>query len=323
MPRCHRRARRGTFRGFAAGSVVARGDPPLPAAALRARGLAFEVGPDDLRMDADEAARLLGGAGVDLPGIELAELIATRGGLARGPVPRRAVDQGRGGNAKGAATFAGSDRLVADYLRSECWRTCRRTSFASSREPRFSSGCRARSATPSSSRAVPRRSWSRWSVPTCSWCAGSRSGSGTATTISSRSCSVRSWSRPSPTWCLGSRPARDGVRQTGSWRRPSVRTGGRGRRPSGEAVRAVRPARLSERPCRDHRALARLAGGDGAMERNAAVAASARRRRDLGPAGGGGTSGRCGRARELRRRPARRQRLGRLVAGHRACPALS
>jgi LuxR family transcriptional regulator, maltose regulon positive regulatory protein len=54
-----------------AGSQLAlsvRGDPPLPAAALRARGLAIEVGPDDLRMDAEDAARLLGGAGVTCRG---------------------------------------------------------------------------------------------------------------------------------------------------------------------------------------------------------------------------------------------------------------
>ena len=62
----------------------------------------------------------------------------------------------------------------------------------------------------------------------------------------------------------------------------------------------------------------------GALERNAAVAVlGALTRRDLGPAGGGGALGRCGRARELRRHPARRQRFDRLVAGPPACAALS
>ena len=54
----------------------------------------------------------------------------------------------------------------------------------------------------------------------------------------------------------------------------------------------------------------------GALERNAAVAVlGALHRRVLGPAGRGGALGRRGRTRQLRRRPARRQRFDRLVAG--------
>jgi LuxR family transcriptional regulator, maltose regulon positive regulatory protein len=105
-----------------AGSQLAlsvRGDLPIPAAALRARGLAFEVGPGDLRMDAEEAARLLAGAGVDLTGVELAELIEHAEGWPAGLYLAALSIRARGGMAKGGATFAGSDRLVADYLRSE------------------------------------------------------------------------------------------------------------------------------------------------------------------------------------------------------------
>jgi LuxR family maltose regulon positive regulatory protein len=105
-----------------AGSLLvlsARGDPALPIAALRARGLTLEIGPDDLRMDAGEAHQLLGAAGVDLPGVEVAELIEHTEGWSAGLYLAALAIRARGARAEGAATFAGSDRLVADYLRSE------------------------------------------------------------------------------------------------------------------------------------------------------------------------------------------------------------
>ena len=55
-------------------ALSARGGPALPLGALRARGLALEIGPDDLRMDEAEARQLLSAAGVDLPDDEVAEL---------------------------------------------------------------------------------------------------------------------------------------------------------------------------------------------------------------------------------------------------------
>jgi LuxR family transcriptional regulator, maltose regulon positive regulatory protein len=100
-------------------ALSARGGPALPEAGLRARGLAFEVGPDDLRMDVEEAGMLLGGAGVDLPGIELAELTERAEGWPAGLYLAALSIRARGAGPEGAATFAGSDRLVADYLRSE------------------------------------------------------------------------------------------------------------------------------------------------------------------------------------------------------------
>jgi LuxR family maltose regulon positive regulatory protein len=105
-----------------AGSQLAlstRGDSPLPAAALRTRGLAVEVGPDDLRMRAEDAARLLAGAGVDLPGDELAELLERAEGWPAGLYLAALSIRAWGGSPAGKATFAGSDRLVVDYLRSE------------------------------------------------------------------------------------------------------------------------------------------------------------------------------------------------------------
>jgi LuxR family maltose regulon positive regulatory protein len=99
-------------------ALSARGHP-LPVGALRTRGLALEVGPDDLRMDAEEAGGLLGAAGVDLAGVELGELIEHAEGWPAGLYLAALSIRARGATTKGGATFAGSDRLVADYLRSE------------------------------------------------------------------------------------------------------------------------------------------------------------------------------------------------------------
>jgi LuxR family maltose regulon positive regulatory protein len=100
-------------------ALSARGGPALAPAGLRARGLAIEVGSEDLRLDADEAARLLGGAGVDLPELELAELTEHAEGWPAGLYLAALSIRARGASGTGAAAFVGSDRLVADYLRSE------------------------------------------------------------------------------------------------------------------------------------------------------------------------------------------------------------
>ncbi len=100
-------------------ALSARGDPALPLGALRARGLALEIGPDDLRMDEAEAHQLLSAAGVDLPDEQIAELNEHTEGWPAGLYLAALSIRARGVKAKGAATFSGSDRLVSDYLRSE------------------------------------------------------------------------------------------------------------------------------------------------------------------------------------------------------------
>ena len=100
-------------------ALSGRGDPALPLAALRARGLALEIGPGDLRMDANEGGRLLGAAGVNLEGLEVAELIERTEGWSAGLYLAALAITARGAGASSAAPFAGSDRLAADYLRSE------------------------------------------------------------------------------------------------------------------------------------------------------------------------------------------------------------
>src|SRR6185436_343426 len=109
-------------RHIPAGSQLAlsvRGDPLIPAAALRTRGLALEIGPGDLRLDAEAAGRLLGAAGVGLPDAELAELVEHAEGWPAGLYLAALSIRAQGRRVKDGAPFAGSDRLVADYLRSE------------------------------------------------------------------------------------------------------------------------------------------------------------------------------------------------------------
>ncbi|MET0607496.1 MAG: LuxR C-terminal-related transcriptional regulator, partial [Gaiellaceae bacterium] len=95
-----------------------RGGSALAPAGLKARGLALEIGPPDLRMDAEDAGRLLGAAGVDLPGDELGELTEHAEGWPAGLYLAALSIRARRTTAAGSG-FAGSDRLVADYLRSE------------------------------------------------------------------------------------------------------------------------------------------------------------------------------------------------------------
>jgi LuxR family transcriptional regulator, maltose regulon positive regulatory protein len=100
-------------------ALSARGDPALPPAGLQASGLALEIGSGDLRMDVEEAGRLLHAAGVGLQGAELTELIEHAEGWPAGLQLAALSIRAQGASATNRARFAGSDRLVADYLHSE------------------------------------------------------------------------------------------------------------------------------------------------------------------------------------------------------------
>ena len=100
-------------------AVSARGRPALPLAALQARGLEMEVGPDDLRMDSVQAGQLLSAAGVDLSDADIGELTERTEGWPAGLYLAGLSIRARGAKAEGSATFSGSDRLVSDYLQSE------------------------------------------------------------------------------------------------------------------------------------------------------------------------------------------------------------
>ena len=100
-------------------ALSARGRPALPLAALQARGLELEVGPDDLRMDVVQAGQLLSAAGVDLSDADIGELTERTEGWPAGLYLAGLSIRARGAKAEGSATFSGSDRLVSDYLQSE------------------------------------------------------------------------------------------------------------------------------------------------------------------------------------------------------------
>ena len=97
--------------------LSARGRPALPLGALRARGLAVEIGHDELRLDEAEAHQLLSAAGLDLTPAEVAELTERTEGWCAG-LYLAALSAKRNG-AAGAIRFRGDDRFVAEYLRSE------------------------------------------------------------------------------------------------------------------------------------------------------------------------------------------------------------
>ena len=99
--------------------LSARGGPVFPLGALRARGLAREIGPADLRMDEAAARRLLSASGVVLPDEQLKELTEHTEGWPAGLYLAALSIRARGVKPAAAATFSGSDRLVSDYLQSE------------------------------------------------------------------------------------------------------------------------------------------------------------------------------------------------------------
>ena len=96
-----------------------RGGSGIGLGALRARGLALEIGPEDLRMDEAEAGQLLDGAGLELPDQRVAEFVEQTEGWPAGLYLAALSIRARPDTAVAAAVFSGSDRLVADYLRSE------------------------------------------------------------------------------------------------------------------------------------------------------------------------------------------------------------
>jgi LuxR family maltose regulon positive regulatory protein len=99
--------------------LVSRTRPPLPMGRLRALGGVVEVGVEELAMDQREAAALLEGAGVQLAEAEATALIRRTEGWPVG-LYLAALSLKAGGPRRTAGVgFAGNDRFMADYLRSE------------------------------------------------------------------------------------------------------------------------------------------------------------------------------------------------------------
>jgi LuxR family maltose regulon positive regulatory protein len=100
-------------------AIAARHDVPLALSRLRAQNGILEVGAHDLEMDPQEAAQLLSGAGLELGDDEVEELRERTEGWAGGLyLAALAMQAGRGPD-DASSTFAGDDRFIVDYLRSE------------------------------------------------------------------------------------------------------------------------------------------------------------------------------------------------------------
>ena len=100
-------------------ALSARGAPALQLDAMRAHGLELELGPDDLRMDDEQAAELLHAAGVDLPDDEVAALTAHTEGWSAGLYLAALSIRARGATDKPSASISGGNLMAFDYLRSE------------------------------------------------------------------------------------------------------------------------------------------------------------------------------------------------------------
>ena len=98
--------------------IASRTEPPLPMSLLRSRGDLVEIGAEDLAMDDLEARALLIEAGVELDDDEIAELCRRTEGWPVG-LYLAALSLRDGTHHRPGSAFAGDDRLMADYLRSE------------------------------------------------------------------------------------------------------------------------------------------------------------------------------------------------------------
>ena len=99
--------------------LAGRAEPPLRTARLRAEGRILEIGPADLSLTREEAARLLREAGIGLGADEVTELYRRTEGWPTG-LYLAALYLREGGSLPGAAAaFGGDDRLVSEYVESE------------------------------------------------------------------------------------------------------------------------------------------------------------------------------------------------------------
>jgi LuxR family maltose regulon positive regulatory protein len=98
--------------------LAGRAVPELPLARLRAAGRLLELGVDEIGLSPREAQLLLRNAGVEGPDVGVSELVDRTEGWAAGLHLAALSLQDRG--ARPAEQFAGDERFVADYFRSEC-----------------------------------------------------------------------------------------------------------------------------------------------------------------------------------------------------------
>ena len=100
-------------------ALASRIDPPLPTARLRAQGGLVEVSAADLAMDTQEASALLKGAGVQASTARVEELLQLTEGWAAGLYLAALAMRAGAPESDVRSRFAGDDRFMGDYLRSE------------------------------------------------------------------------------------------------------------------------------------------------------------------------------------------------------------
>jgi LuxR family transcriptional regulator, maltose regulon positive regulatory protein len=100
-------------------AVASREEPPLPLGRWRAHGWVREVGPSELRLDNAEAELLLRAAGIELGEAEVTKLTERTEGWPAGLYLAALSMQAGASSSASSAAFAGDDRFVADYFRTE------------------------------------------------------------------------------------------------------------------------------------------------------------------------------------------------------------
>ena len=100
-------------------AIASREEPALPLGRWRAHGWVRELGPTELRLDDGEAELLLRAAGVELGEAEVTELTERTEGWPAGLYLAALSIQAGASSSASAAAFAGDDRFVADYFRTE------------------------------------------------------------------------------------------------------------------------------------------------------------------------------------------------------------
>ena len=100
-------------------AIASREEPALPLARWRTNGHVQEVGVADLRLDEQQAALLLGAAGVSLDARELSDLTEQTEGWPAGLYLAALSMQTGAAGPRADAGFSGDDQFVSDYFRVE------------------------------------------------------------------------------------------------------------------------------------------------------------------------------------------------------------
>ena len=100
-------------------AIGSRRPVPVPVPRLRSQRRIVEVGRDDLAMDATQARALLDGAGVAVSDVDVERLVVRTEGWPAGLYLAALAMNAGSPHLAVASTFSGTDRFVAEYLRSE------------------------------------------------------------------------------------------------------------------------------------------------------------------------------------------------------------